>query len=112
MNYTIVIFGANGDLATRKICPALAELKNKYKLKIISIDRSFDDNYQTNCYEIDHKLIGDLTTNTVYENLKKLILPEESVLYYCAVPYSLYMVITKKLFFYQLLEQEKKFLDE
>ena len=77
MTYTIVIFGANGDLAKKKICPALKELKSKYALKIIGIDRNFDNDYQSICNQVDHLIIGDLKTNAVYENLQKIILEND-----------------------------------
>jgi glucose-6-phosphate 1-dehydrogenase len=108
MTYTIVIFGANGDLAIKKICPSLKELRQKYQLKIIGIDRTFADNYQAGCNQVDHVLMGDLQTDTVYEKLKTLINNHESVLFYCAVPYSVYVVITEHLYQHQLLVQNSK----
>jgi glucose-6-phosphate 1-dehydrogenase len=108
MTFTIVIFGANGDLAIKKICPSLKELRQKYQLKIIGVDRFFADNYQASCNQVDHVLMGDLQTNSVYENLKKIIADNESVLFYCSVPYSVYVTISKHLFEHQLLVQNGK----
>ena len=108
MTYTIVIFGANGDLAIKKICPSLKDLRQKYQLKIIGIDRNFADNYHAVCSQVDHVLIGDLQTNQVYENLKNIINEDESVLFYCSVPYSVYVAITDHLYKHKLLVQNSK----
>ena len=90
-SYTIVIFGVSGDLAQKKICPALTELRKKFSLKIIGIDRKIANI----CGEVDERIEGNLLDNAVYEKLATLINKKESVLFYCSVPFSLYTDITK-----------------
>lgn len=96
---TIVVFGYAGDLGQKKICPALDALKKKYNLKIVGIDLS---EKKTNC--IDFTFTGDLKTSKPYKELKEILNFQDSVIFYCSVPYFLYADITKELSKFDLLK--------
>jgi glucose-6-phosphate 1-dehydrogenase len=90
---TLVIFGASGDLASRKLFPSLASLKKRGLLakgfRAVGVGRS-------EAPGVRPYLRGDYEAPETYERLKKL-LRGDNVLFYLAVPPALYAKIVHRL---------------
>lgn len=111
---TFVIFGARGDLATRRIFPALLDLACSERLPqtytIVGIDQEELSNQtfqaQTQNFLAKHSgadsaliqefaahvtyISGSITSNRVYARLKSLLLPDANVIFYLACPPDLF----------------------
>ncbi|MFA5138999.1 MAG: glucose-6-phosphate dehydrogenase [Elusimicrobiota bacterium] len=97
---TLVIFGASGDLASRKLFPSLAHLRRRKLLakdfRVVGVGRS-------EAPGVRPYLRGDYEDGRTYEKLKGL-LKGDNVLFYLAVPPSLYAKIVHRLAAAKLLD--------
>ncbi|MCL2348441.1 MAG: glucose-6-phosphate dehydrogenase [Planctomycetaceae bacterium] len=79
MSHTIVIFGASGDLTSRKLIPALYQLERKGRLKkpcrIVGFSRTpmSDDDWRNKLLETTQKFIGPGFDRSVWDGFAPMV---------------------------------------
>jgi glucose-6-phosphate 1-dehydrogenase len=101
----IVIFGISGDLAQKKLLPALRELKAVAGLprdtRIIGFSRTSKD-----FGEDIVSVVGDYSSFEDFQKLKKVLRNEVPVLFYFAIPPEVYGALLQNIYDNRLLETE------
>ncbi|MGH8034205.1 MAG: glucose-6-phosphate dehydrogenase, partial [Lysobacterales bacterium] len=118
--HIVVLFGATGDLAFKKILPALASLANQGRLKVPVVGIASElwdatqfrhriresvvangDPADLECLELLNRQIhyvgGDYRNATTFERLKTALGPARNPLYYLAIPPSLFGLVVQNL---------------
>ena len=95
----IIIFGISGDLAYKKLIPALSNLESKKKLpedtRVIGFSRKAKEFTDTNFPYTN--VVGDYASIDDFLKLKALLRPDKKHLFYLAVPPMVYRDILQSL---------------
>jgi len=111
MSTAIVLFGATGDLAKKKLLPALHDLKLKQDVLVVGVGRSMDAaqfkeflrqslTHKKECAKFSEEIgyvHGDTNDDATYRKIRDATSGAKNILFYLAMPPEQFAVVADKL---------------